>query len=89
MATPKRDQQEEGSFPSLALDSGVVGASTDGMGEADLVRGFSDPNKPPTARSPSIDDDGSDDQGGASGFHDSELPDLNSGFLGRPQGWER
>lgn len=84
MATSKRDQQEDGDFPSFALDSGVIGASTGGAGQADLVRGFSDPNQPPQKASPTT-----GDFDGDSIFHDSELPPLESGFLGRPQGWER
>lgn len=84
MATSKRDAQEVGNFPDLALDSGVIGGSTGGAGEADLVRGFSDPNDPPQKPSPST-----GDFDGDSTFHDSELPDLNAGFLGRAQGWER
>lgn len=78
----KRDEQEVGGFPDLALDSGVIGGSTGGAGEADLVRGFSDPAV--AVASPTT-----GDFDGDSTFHDSELPDLNSGFLGRPQGWER
>ena len=84
MAGTKSDQQEGGDFPSLSLDPGVIGASTGGASQADLVRGFTDPELPANAGMPQMDDDDGDSM-----FHDSELPDLKPGFLGRAQGWER
>lgn len=70
---------EGGSAPSLALDAGVMGGSTDGFTEADLRRGFKHcgqheayGNDMLGAVVPS-DPYGSDQQG----------------FLDRPTGWER
>lgn len=73
-------QAGEGS-PSLAIDSGVVGGSTGGGTLADLARGYL----------PCDHDYG--DAAGYGGSDDLVVPaeaeTQASGFLDRPQGWER
>jgi hypothetical protein len=78
-------QAGEGGSPSLSIDSGVVGGSTGGGTLADLERGYLP-----------CDHNYGDASGLVAGYSESDdvvvppgAETQATGFLDRPQGWER
>lgn len=76
--------KEGGGNAPLSIDSGVIGGSTGGAGDADLARGFShvSSDSQGLAGDPAL-------AGTVSDSYEPTDPPPREGFLGRPKGWQR